>query len=102
MANERSDKSTVGIIIAACTIVILIFHFAWSKYLFMNYGRPVFAIFDILLILCFAYASKQAYTGAEDPNKDSWRWAAIFVAVLSSIWAAAWSTGLMNNIDQGI
>lgn len=102
MANEKSDKNLVGILVVACSIVILIFHFAWSKYLFMNYSRPVFAIGDIVLAITFAWASVKAYDNADDPNKDGWRWAAVALAVISSIWAAAWSTGLMNNISQGI
>lgn len=98
---SKSEKNLVGIMIVACTVAILIFHFAWSKYLFINYGRPVFVIGDIALALAFAWASLKAYNNADDPNYDGWRWAAIVVAALSSIWAAAWSTGLMNNIDQG-
>jgi|ERR1044072_1744725 hypothetical protein len=102
MANSKSDKATVSILIIACAVVILIFHFAWSKYLFMNYSRPIFVIGDLTLVLAFAWASLKAYNNADDPNYDGWRWAAVLVAVLASIWAAAWSTGLMNNISQGI
>lgn len=101
MANEKSEKSTVGILIVACTIVILIFHFAWSKYLFMNYGKPLFAIVDIVLVLAFAWASLRAYNTA-DTGDNGPRWLVAVIAVISCIWAAAWSTGLMNNIQQGI
>lgn len=102
MTNSKSDKGLVGILIAACAVVIAIFHFAWAHYLFMNYSRPLFALFDIALILAFAWASIKGYNNADDPNKDWLRWVIILIAVGSSIWAAAWSTGLMNNIDQGI
>jgi multisubunit Na+/H+ antiporter MnhB subunit len=102
MANSKSDKSLVGILIIACTVIILIFHFAWSKYLFMNYSRPLFVIVDIALALAFAWASVKAYDNADDPNKDGLRWLAVIIAAVSCIWAAAWSTGLMNNIEQGI
>lgn len=102
MSNSKSDKKVVAILIIACSVVIAIFHFAWSKYLFMNYSRPMFTLIDIALVLCFAWASIKAYNNADDPNKDWLRWASVILAIGSSIWAAAWSTGLMNNIDQGI
>lgn len=102
MANSKSDKGLVSILIAACSVVILIFHFAWARYLFMNYPRPLFTFFDIALILAFAWSSIKAYNNADDPNKDWLRWMIVIVAVLSCVWAAAWSTGLMNNLDQGI
>lgn len=99
---SKSDKSLVGILIAACSVVILIFHFAWTKYLFANYSLLGFSVIDVVLLLSFAGASYVAYKNADDPNKDSWRWVVVVLAVVSSIWAAAWSTGLMNNISQGI
>lgn len=99
---NKSDKSLVGILIGACTIIILIFHFAWAHYLFLNYSRAFFASLDILIALGFVLASNIAYKGADDPNKDYWRWIVVVLTVISSIWAAAWSTGLMNNIDQGL
>jgi chromate transport protein ChrA len=99
---NKSDKGLVATIIVACTVIIAIFHFAWAKYLFMNYGRPLFAALDIILLLIFSYTCYNAYKNADDPNKDWQRWAVIIIAVLSCIWAAAWSTGLMNNIDQGV
>lgn len=102
MSNSKSDKKVVAILIIACTVVIAIFHFAWAKYLFMNYSRPLFALSDIALVLCFAWAAINAYNKADNPNYDWQRWAVVIIAVISSIWAAAWSTGLMNNIDQGI
>lgn len=99
---SKSDKSLVGILIAACTVIILIFHFAWAKYLFMNYSILGFALVDIIVVVLFAAASSIAFKNADDPNKDNWRWAVVLLAVASSVWAAAWSTGLMNNISQGI
>src|SRR5687768_14867036 len=102
MSNSKSDKGLVAIMIIACTVVIAIFHFAWAKYLFMNYGRPLFAALDIILVLIYAYTSFCAYKNADDPNKEWQRWAVVVIAVISSIWAAAWSTELMNNLDQGI
>jgi hypothetical protein len=102
MANSKSDKGLVAILVTACTVIILIFHFAWAKYLFMNYSRPVFAVVDVLLALLFAWVSVKAYDNADDPNKDGLRWLAVVIAAISSIWAAAWSTGLMNNMEQGI
>jgi hypothetical protein len=102
MANSKSDKGSVAFLVTACTVGILIFHFAWAKYLLMNYSRPVFAVIDVLLALLFAWVSVKAYNNADDPNKDGLRWAAVVIAAISCIWAAAWSTGLMNNIDQGL
>jgi hypothetical protein len=101
MAN-KSDKSLVGILIAACSVIILIFHFAWAKYLFANYSQAGFAVVDIVILVSFAGASFIAYKNADDPNKDHWRWALVLLAIASSIWAAAWSTGLMNNLSQGL
>lgn len=101
MAN-KSDKGLVAILIGACTVVILIFHFAWAKYLVMNYSKPLFAIIDVVVSLIFAWTCVNAYKNADDPNKDWQRIAIVVITILSSIWAAAWSTGLMNNIDQGI
>jgi hypothetical protein len=101
MSNQKSEKSTVGILVAACTIAILIFHFAWAKYLFMNYSNLLFALVDIVLVLAFAWYSLKAYSTA-DTGDNGPRWLAVIIAVISCIWAAAWSTGLMNNIQQGI
>jgi len=101
MAN-KSDKGLVAILISACTVVVLIFHFAWAKYLFMNYSKPLFAVFDILLSLIFAWTCINAYKNADDPNKDWQRYAVVVIALISSVWAAGWSTGLMNNMDQGL
>jgi hypothetical protein len=101
MANEKSEKATVGILVTACTVAILIFHFAWSKYLFMNYSRPVFVIVDIALAVAFAWVSVKAYNSA-DTGDNGPRWLVAIIAAISCIWAAAWSTGLMNNISQGI
>lgn len=101
MANEKSEKSVVGILVAACTIAILIFHFAWSKYLFMNYSNLLFAIVDIVLVVAFAWASLRAYKTAKTGDNGP-RWLVVLIAAVSCIWAAAWSTGLMNNIQQGI
>lgn len=100
--SDKSDKSLVGILIGACTVIILIFHFAWAHYLFLNYHKPVFVITDIVVLLAFAWVSIKAYNNADDPNKDWLRYAVVTLTVLASIWAAAWSTGLMNNIDQGL
>lgn len=99
---SKSDKSLVGILIAACSVVVLIFHFAWTHYLMLNYSKPFFTIMDILVNLGYAAACIQAYRNADDPNKDWLRWAVVLLALVSSIWSAAWSTGLMNNLDQGI
>ena len=99
---SKSDKKLVGILIAACSVIILIFHFAWAHYLFQNYSKLGFSVVDVLLLVAFAGASYIAYKSADDPNKDNWRWAVVLLAVASSIWAAAWSTGLMNNINQGL
>lgn len=101
MSNEKSEKSVVGILIAACTIAILIFHFAWSKYLFMNYSNLLFAIIDVVLVLAFAWYSVKAYKTAKTGDNGP-RWLVVLIAAISCIWAAAWSTGLMNNIQQGI
>lgn len=102
MSNSKSDKKLVGILIAVCSLAILIFHFAWAKFLFMNYSKPFFATLDIVVLLAFAWASFEAYKNADDPNKDWLRKFVVVLAVVSCIWAAAWSTGLMNNLDQGI
>lgn len=102
MANVKSDKGLVAILVTACTVIVLIFHFAWAKYLLMNYSNALFAIVDVALALFFAWLSVKAYKNADDPNKDWQRWAVVIIAVVSSIWAAAWSTGLMNNISQGL
>lgn len=102
MSNSKSDKGLVATMIIACTLVIAIFHFAWTKYLLINYSRPVFAALDIIILLIYAYTSLKAYKNADNPNYDWQRWAVVIIAVISSIWAAAWSTGLMNNIEQGI
>lgn len=99
---SKSDKGLVGILIAACTVVILIFHFAWAHYLFLNYSKPFFVIVDIAVGLAFSWACIKAYNYADDPNYDWLRKLAVALAVISSIWAAAWSTGLMNNLNQGI
>lgn len=101
MANEKSEKSVVSILVAACTIAILIFHFAWAKYLFMNYSNFLFAIVDIVLAVAFAWASLKAYSSAETGDNGP-RWLVALLAAISCIWAAAWSTGLLNNIQQGI
>lgn len=101
--TSKSDKPLIAILIAACSIVILIFHFAWAHYLFMNYStRPFFTILDIAVILAYSWASLKAYNNADDPNKDWLRWAVVALTIASCVWAAAWSTGLMNNLDQGI
>lgn len=101
MSNEKSEKSVVGILVAACAAAILIFHFAWSKYLFMNYSNLLFAIVDIALVVAFAWYSLKAYNTAETGDNGP-RLLVILIAAISCIWAAAWSTGLMNNIQQGI
>jgi hypothetical protein len=103
MSNSKSDKPLVRNWIIGCVITILIFHFAWAKYLIMNYHRSVFfTVVDIVLFLAFGIGAFIAYENADDPNKDTWRKEFIWLAVISCIWAAAWSTGLMNNLDQGI
>jgi hypothetical protein len=100
--SNKSDKPYVRNWIIASVVVILIFHLAWAKYLALNYSRPFFAIVDVLVLVAFAGASYVAYNKADDPSHDVWRKAFIALAVVSSIWAAAWSTGLMNNMNQGL
>lgn len=85
-----------------CLVVIGIFHFAWSTYLFQLWGPNLFTIIDALLFGGFIGTSVSAYALAEDPNYDYLYRVFIWLAVASSIWAAAWSTGLMNNLSQGI
>lgn len=102
MSNSKSDKPLVRNLIIGCLAAVLIFHFAWAKYLFANYSRAGFAVIDIVVAVAFVLAANVAYKNADDPNKDYWRWVTVIVAVASCIWAAAWSTGLMNNLDQGI
>jgi hypothetical protein len=101
--ESKSDKKTVLWIIAASLAAILIFHFSWAPYLFMNWSSNLlFTGVDALLFGAFGVTSAIAYKQADDPNYDYLRKLLIWVAVASSIWAAAWSTGLMNNIEQGI
>lgn len=101
--ESKSDKGTVLTIIGACLAAILIFHFSWTPYLLMNWGSNLlFTGLDALLFGAFGVTSAIAYKQADDPNYDYMRKVIIWLAVASSIWAAAWSTGLMNNIEQGI
>ncbi len=100
---SKSEKSYVLWWIVACAGVITIFHLSWAKYLFMNYKEnALFTWVDISLFIAFGISSILAYVGADNPNEDRWRKIFIGLAVISCIWAAAWSTGLMNNITEGI
>lgn len=101
--ESKSEKKLVLGIVGACLAVIAIFHFAWTPYLLQNWSNNLlFTGIDALLFGAFGITSVIAYKQADDPNYDYLRKLVIWVAVASSIWAAAWSTGLMNNISQGI
>ena len=101
--ENKSEKSGVLLLIGGCLAAILIFHFAWATYLFQNWNtNTLFTIVDAVLAILFGGSSIIAYKNADDPNYDYWHRILIGIAVASSIWAAAWSTGLMNNISQGI
>jgi hypothetical protein len=100
--ENKSDKPTVVIIMLACIGVILLFHFAWYKYLVLNYNHLLFTAGDIVLLILFGITCVVAYKNADDPNYDIWWKLMISMALASSVWAAAWSTGLMNNLSQGI
>jgi hypothetical protein len=101
--ESKSEKGYILRWIIACLAVITIFHFAWAPYLLQNWhGSLLFTGVDALLFGVFGVTSYIAYKQADDPNYDYMRKIFIWVAVASSIWAAAWSTGLMNNIEQGI
>jgi hypothetical protein len=100
---SKSEKTYVLWWIVGCAAVITIFHLVWAKYLFMNYKEsPLFTWVDVCLFIAFGGSSILAYIGADNPNEDYWRKVFIWITVASSIWAAAWSTGLMNNISEGI
>lgn len=101
--DSKSDKGYVLRFIIACLAAILIFHFAWTPYLLQNWSNSLFfTIGDILLFAGFTGVSVKAYKEADDPNFDYMRYVFMVIAIASCIWAAAWSTGLMNNIEQGI
>lgn len=104
MAN-KSDKPYILGWIIGCFIVMLIFHFIppWIPYLFMNYHRSwFFLIGDIVLLILFVIGGIFSYATADDPNKEGWRKEFIWVAIISCIWAASWSSALMNQLDQGL
>lgn len=101
--ESKSEKGLVLKWIGGCLAAILIFHFAWASYLFQNWNSNLlFTGVDILLFGVFGLTSYLAYKQADDPNYDYLRRIFIIISIASSIWAAAWSTGLMNNISQGI
>jgi hypothetical protein len=101
--ESKSDKKNVLLWILGCLAAILIFHFAWTPYLLQNWSKSLlFTGVDVLLFGAFGITSVIAYKQADDPEYDYLRRIFIWIAVASSIWAAAWSTGLMNNISQGI
>lgn len=101
--ESKSEKGYVLRWIIGCLAAILVFHFAWAPYLFMNWNSNLlFTGVDALLFGAFGGTSIIAYKQADDPNFDYMHKVFIWLAVASSIWAAAWSTGLMNNISQGI
>lgn len=81
-----------------CAAVILLFHFAWANNYFINMGNWLFALVDIAVLVLFAYHAKGAYQYADDPNKDWKRYVVVGLALLSSIWAAAWSAGLNERV----
>jgi predicted membrane chloride channel (bestrophin family) len=95
---NKSDKSLVRNMILFCIGTVLLFHLAWAHNYFINLGNWLFAIVDIALLILFAYQANSAYKYADDPNKDWKRYVIIGLALLSSIWAAAWSAGLNEGI----
>lgn len=100
---QKSEKGYVMRWIIACTAAILLFHFAWTPYLLQNWkDNLLFTAIDAILFLGFISSSYSAYVQADAPEYEYLRKIFIWIAVASSIWAAAWSTGLMNNITQGI
>lgn len=101
--ESKSDKGYVLGWSLGCLATILLFHFAWADYLFTNWNTSFFfTLVDAILFVGFLGTTITAYVKADDPNYDYLRKVYIGLAVASSIWAAAWSTGLMNNISQGI
>lgn len=83
--------------VAACVFVILLFHLAWAKHLFINYhNSSLFLIGDIVLLLFFSYAAYISYSTADDPNYEFWRKVAVWAAIASSVWAAGWSVATAN------
>lgn len=101
--EPKSEKGYILRWIIGCLATILLFHFAWAQYLFMNWSNNLlFTLVDAVLFAGFIGTALGAYTQADDPNYEYLRKIFIALTVASSIWAAAWSTGLMNNIQQGI
>lgn len=97
--TNKSDKPLVRNMIIFCTCVVLLFHLAWAKLYFVNLGKPIFTIIDLLLLVAFIYWSWRAYTYADDPKKDRTRYVVIAITILSSLWAAGWSAGLNERIN---
>lgn|SRR5688572_6431836 len=90
MSNE-SDKTLVRNMIIFCILAVLIFHFAWSRQLFINYGNVLFTFIDAGLIGAFIAEAIGAYKYADDPNKERKRFVVIGLAVVLCIWAGGWA-----------
>lgn len=91
--SNKSDKSLVLKIIAACTIAILVFTFAWAKHFFYNLDHWLFSLVYGGLIVLFVIEAKGAYKHADDPNKEWKRWILVLVAVALCAWAGGWAAG---------
>lgn len=91
MSKSKSDKPLVIKMIAACTVAILIFHFAWLKQLTVNLHEWLFVAGDIILLAAFGYFCNASYKDADDPNKEYHRYIVVAAAVALCLWAGGWA-----------
>lgn len=97
MTNEYLDKPRYKWFLLGTSLAILIFHFAWFKNLLANFHKPVFLIFDVLLIAAYVIEAIGMLRHAEDEKGDIKVRLVIYLALAICLWTGGWASGVNGN-----
>lgn len=98
MTNQKSDKPLVRNWIIASLIAITVVHIIWWNQLFHQGNPSVFVVIDVILLAVFSLMAVQAYSGADDPNKEWKLKVVIGLTVAILLWAGGWAAGINERV----